>query len=130
MLNVERADDADALLFERERVLPALGVRRVAEVVVSEFVENDDVGLFAHRRFVIEVLKDDVADPNLARRNARQPRGGALEIGAAFCLDPTDGDALAVRTEAPRVFEEAARFTRARCACDVNDKARTPAKLA
>ena len=85
VLDVEGADHADSVLFERERVLPALGVRRVAEVVVRELVEHDDVGLLAQRGFVIEVLEDAVADRDVARRHARQARrGDASRSGRPF----------------------------------------------
>ena len=91
---------------ERERVLPALGVRCVAEIVVRELVEHDDVGLLAQRRLVVEILEDAVADRlRGAAESAAGRRGDAFEVGTPLRFDPADGDALAVGGEPPRVFE-------------------------
>jgi len=54
---------------ERERVLPALGVRGFGRIAMGEFVEHDRLGIARQRRLEIEILEASVG----ARRDARQP---------------------------------------------------------
>ncbi len=129
MLDVERADDADAVLFERQRVLPALRVRGLAEIIVCQLVENHDVGLFAQRGFVIEIFEDALADVDVARRNARQTLRRCARDRGAPSFRSNRCDALAVGVQPSRVFEQPARLTRTGRARDVNDEPRAPARV-
>ena len=118
------------MLFEGERVLPALSMRGIAEIVVRELVEHDDVGLFAQRRFVVEILEGCVTDGDAARRHARQIVGEAFQVGTPLRLDPANDDTLAVGREASSVLQEPARFTRSGRTSDVDDEPRAAAELA
>src|SRR5580658_6748092 len=130
MLNVKSPDDADALFFESERVLPTFCMRSFPEIVVCELVEDDDIGFFANRRFVIKILKDTVADLHLARRNARQAACDTLEIGPSLRFNPADDDSLAVGGQSSRVLEETASLARSGRTCDIDHEPRAPAELA
>ncbi len=130
MRDVERADYADAVLLERQRVLPALGMGRIPEIVVCQFVEHHNVGLFAQCRVVIEVFEGAIADRDAARWHPRKPRRDAFEIGPAFRFDPADRHALAFGAEAARVFQKAARLPGARRSCNVDDEPRPASEFA
>src|SRR5579863_6090090 len=130
MLNVERADDANSALLQRERVLPTLRVRRVSQVIVCQLVEHDDVGLCAQGCFIVEVLEVPVAHSNLARMHARKAGGGTFEIGASLRFDPADDDTFTVGGQTPRVLEQPAGLSRSGCARNVNHETRASADFA
>jgi hypothetical protein len=69
-------------------------------------------------------------DVDAARRDSRQFGGEGFEVGAVFGFEPPDLDAFSRGLQAPRVADEASRFSGAGCGRDVDDQPGRAAEFA
>ena len=105
MLDVERRPDVNAGVEQLLHVLPALGVTAIGGVGVSEFVDDDQLGLARQRRVEIEFLDRPAMVLDLPTRQDFKPMNERARLGAAVGLDQADNDVNAFVLEAARVLQ-------------------------
>ena len=105
MLDVERRPYADTCIQELLDVLPALRMPAVRSVAVSEFVNDDQLGLARERRVQIKFIERAPVVFNLAPRQDFEPFDERARFGAAMRLDEPDDDIDALVLQALRVLQ-------------------------
>ncbi len=106
MLDVDRADDADARLQDLQHVLPPLGVGpRARHVGVGELVDERHPGLAGEYRFQVHLLEARAPVLHGLARNDGQVAYLLSGELPAVCLDEADHDVGTALVTAPTLVE-------------------------
>ena len=92
MLDVQRADDRDAVVEQLLDVLPALLVLRAGGVRVRQLVDEGDVGLAADHRLGVHLLERDALVLDSLARHDLQVADRLDRLWPAVGLDEADDD--------------------------------------
>ena len=119
MLDVDRGDDVDPFVEQKEDVLPPFLARRARHVGVRQLVDHDHGRVARDDGVAIELGERDAAILDLAQRNDLDVVDHRFGVGATVCLHHADHRVHATVAEFVRLLQHAKGLADARRRTDV-----------